>query len=55
MIEAGPAASWAVLLWAALSGIQKDVVIRALACATCWGGEAQVLTVPIVFCARVRA
>lgn len=53
MIQTGPAAIWAVLLWAAVGGIYKDVVMCALACSTSWGGEAQVLAVAIVFCALV--
>lgn len=40
LIQAGPAATWAVLLRAAVGGIHKDVVMGTLACATSWGGQA---------------
>lgn len=40
LIQTGPAAAWAALLWAAVDGVHKSVVMGALARPTAWRGEA---------------
>lgn len=53
LVQAGPAASWAALLWTAVGGVDKDVAVVTLARPTARGSKAQVLAVAIVFCAQV--
>lgn len=53
LVQAGPAASRAALLWTAVGVVHKDVVMVTLAHPTAWGSKAQVLAVAVIFCAQV--
>lgn len=53
LVQTGPAAARAALLWTAVGNIHKDVLVVTLARPTAWGSKAQVLAVAIIFCAQV--
>lgn len=53
LVQAGPAASRAAVLWAAAGDVHKDMVMVTSARSTARGSKAQVLAVAVVFCARV--
>lgn len=49
LVQAGFGASQAALLWTAVGGIHKDMVMVALTRPTARGSKAQVLAVTIIF------
>lgn len=53
LVQAGPAASRAPLLWAAASDVHKDVLVVTLAHPSARGSQAQVLAAAVIFCAQV--
>lgn len=53
LIQTQPAASRALLQRSTVGGVYEQLVIRAFACPTVWAGEAQMLTVSVVFSALV--
>lgn len=53
LVQTGPAAARAALLWTAVGDVDKDVLVVTLARPTAWGSKAQVLAVAVIFCAQV--
>lgn len=55
LVQTWPRTSRAALIWAAVCGIHKGVIMSTSACATSWGSKTQMLTAAVVFCALVGA
>lgn len=50
LVQTGPAALGAALLWLAVGGVERHVVVGAPAAPPLWRGEAELLTATVVFC-----
>lgn len=53
LVQTGPAASRAALLWAAVGGVHRDVLVVTLARPTARDSKAQVLAGAVVVCTQV--